>query len=77
MVKPTVAFDESGNSGANLLDSEQPVFVLASVHISDDEAANLIDTKSDEVKFSKLRRSATGKRKILKILVALSIGDLE
>ena len=75
MMKQTVAFDESGNSGANLLDSEQPVFVLASVHVSDDEAANLIDPKSDEIKFSKLRRSAIGRRKILEILDSKSLND--
>jgi hypothetical protein len=72
-MKPTVAFDESGNSGANLLDPEQPVFVLASVCVSDDEAANLIDPKTDEIKFSKLRRSAIGRRKILEILNSKSL----
>ena len=68
MMKQTVAFDESGNSGANLLDSEQPVFVLASVYITDGETANLILPNSDEMKFSKLKRSSKGRRKILDIL---------
>ncbi|MCK4819484.1 DUF3800 domain-containing protein [bacterium] len=67
-MKHIVAFDESGNSGANLLDSEQPVFVLASVYLSSDETANLIDPNSDEMKFSKLRRSSIGRRKIIEIL---------
>ena len=67
-MKQTVAFDESGNSGGNLLDSEQPVFVLASVHVTDDETVKLIEPHSDEMKFSKLKRSFKGRRKILDIL---------
>ena len=75
MTKQIVAFDESGNSGANLLDSEQPVFVLSSVHFTDDEAGNLIETNSDEMKFSKLKRSSKGKRKIINILNSELLND--
>lgn len=34
--------DEAGNTGANLLDPEQPVFVLASNDFSAEEAGNLL-----------------------------------
>jgi hypothetical protein len=75
MMKQNVAFDESGNSGANLLDSEQPVFVLASVHVTDDETGKLFEPNSDEMKFSKLKRSFKGRRKILDILNSELLND--
>lgn len=56
----TIAFDESGNSGENVLDINQPVFVLASVYVEDEEASqllNLFDTPSDELKFKKILKS--------------------
>lgn len=68
-----VAFDESGNTGGNLLDGEQPVFALASVQLSNDEAAALVaslGTKQGELKFSSLRSSGPGRRKILTLLKA-------
>jgi len=74
-MKQTIAFDESGNSGGNLLDSEQPVFVLASVHVTDDETAKLIEPHSDEMKFSKLKRSSKGRRKIFDILNTEMLND--
>jgi len=65
---PLVAFDESGNSGANLFDPNQPVFVLSSVHLVDDAAAQLIGTRTGEIKFAKLRRSNGGRCRILDLL---------
>lgn len=65
---PLVAFDEAGNSGGNLLDKEQPVFALASVHLSEDEAHSLAATVDKELKFASLKRSADGRKRILKIL---------
>ena len=38
----TVAFDEAGNTGQNLLDAEQPVSVLASVFVEEGTAAELV-----------------------------------
>jgi Protein of unknown function (DUF3800) len=38
---PAVYVDESGNTGENLTDPEQPVFVLAAVQLSDNDAARL------------------------------------
>ncbi len=55
---PCVAFDEAGNTGANLLDPNQPVFVQASVLATD--AISAIPRGLGELKFSKLRRSAAG-----------------
>jgi hypothetical protein len=75
MKQLTVAFDESGNSGANLLDSKQPVFVLASVCVTADETSKLIEPNSDEMKFSKLKRSSKGRRKILDLLNSELLND--
>lgn len=56
-----LAFDESGNTGADLLDKRQPVFVLASVYLSKSQAGELkkiFKTSKDtkELKFSKLKK---------------------
>ncbi len=67
-----VAFDESGNTGSDLLNAQQPVFSLASVHISRKLADELLDRiktpQTKEVKFSRLRRSVSGRRRILEFL---------
>ncbi|MEP6834282.1 MAG: hypothetical protein ABJB74_12880 [Gemmatimonas sp.] len=36
-MKPMVAFDESANSGANLLDPEQPILTCTSVLVTEEE----------------------------------------
>ncbi|MGQ2981850.1 DUF3800 domain-containing protein [Flavobacterium sp.] len=54
-----IYFDEAGNSGQNLLDPSQPIFVLASVNFSDDEARKLlapIETASHEMHFVRLKK---------------------
>ncbi len=74
MAIPLVAFDESGNSGGNLLDSEQPVFVLASVHLSDDAAKELVGSDGKELKFARLRCNSQGRKRILDILDSPALG---
>ena len=52
-------FDESGNSGENLLDVEQPIFVLVSHNISEEESLHLLeklDSNSKEIHFKKIRK---------------------
>lgn len=67
-----VAFDESGNTGQNLLDRSQPVFVLASVHLSHKEAKTLHGIVSSgqekEIHFTNLKRSESGKQRIKQFL---------
>ena len=65
-----IAYDEAGNTGANLLDPEQPIFSLASVYLSQEAADELIRSVDDsgEIKFSRLKRSGAGRRKVLEIL---------
>jgi hypothetical protein len=67
-MKPLIAFDEAGNSGGNLLDPEQPTFVLASVHLSDEETDALLPPRAGEYKFATLKRSAPGRQAILDCL---------
>ena len=43
MTIPTIAFDEAGNTGQNLLDPAQPIFVLSSVCLEISEAQALCD----------------------------------
>lgn len=71
-VEPTIAFDESGNTGANLLDKTQPFFVLASVSYSQEEAdsmlSHILTNNVTEAKFSKLKKTSSGQKKILSFL---------
>lgn len=57
---PIVAFDESGNTGQNLLDSDQPVFVLASVRAEADQIAEVKRIfgvpEDEEIHFVRLKR---------------------
>lgn len=52
-------FDEAGNSGQNLLDKEQPVYVLVSHNFSEEEARDIlspINTMADEIHFKGMRK---------------------
>ena len=64
-----VAFDESGNTGQDLLSREQPVFVLASVRVDDDVAqrilAKALAGDRREAKAARLMRSGAGRRRLL------------
>ncbi|MBI5556723.1 MAG: DUF3800 domain-containing protein [Deltaproteobacteria bacterium] len=63
--------DESGNTGTNLLDSSQPVFVLGSCDFTESECkkllAPLVSRNADEIKFVNLKRKASGQDAIVNI----------
>lgn len=69
---PTIYCDEAGNSGANLLDKEQPFFVLASNDFSRDEAAALLEhvrsPQGGEPKFTALKKSGAGVAKLIRLI---------
>jgi Protein of unknown function (DUF3800) len=69
---PVVAFDESGNTGDNLLDETQPVCALASLHLADADAealvAEVLPSGRRELHFAQLRGSGEGRRAILQVL---------
>jgi hypothetical protein len=68
----TIYCDEAGNTGANLLDSEQPLFILASNDLSAEEANSLLEHvrsgQGGEPKFSTLRRRPEGIAKVIRLL---------
>lgn len=54
-----IYFDEAGNSGQNLLDSNQPIFVMASHNFSEEETRkilNPIESAGQELHFSKIKK---------------------
>ena len=67
-----VFFDEAGNTGTNLSDEQQPIFCLATNCYSDDEARELLkgfnQMQSEELHFKKLRKTNSGRRKIIDLL---------
>jgi hypothetical protein len=65
-----IYIDESGNTGQDLLNSDQKVFVLASNNFSDSELeffSTLFD-KKNEIHFKKLKNSGSGRRSIINFL---------
>lgn len=69
---PVVAFDEAGNTGQDLLNKDQPIFTLASVHFSDEEATELIrilsSPQTQEAKFSILKRWPSNQQRVIDFL---------
>ena len=72
---PEIAFDESGNTGADLLNLQQPVFTLVSTDIDVSEANRLLDIvrtpQTVEPKVTKLRKSESGRRRLTRFIRAL------
>jgi len=62
----TISFDESGNTGQDLLNKDQGAFVLSSSNFSDSEIeilSNIFDTEN-EIHFKKLKKSSKGRKQI-------------
>jgi len=76
-VLPQVFFDESGNTGQNLLDSDSPVFSLASCRFAPEqirECAYIFDGHpAPELKFTTLRKWPVGQEKILRFLQSVAV----
>ena len=74
MSQPNIFFDEAGNTGAALTDPAQPVFVLASTNMTDEEAeaalAAVRTPQASEAKFTSLRKSASGQRRLLDLVAS-------
>jgi len=66
--------DESGNTGAALLDREQPFFALASTCLEDEVCARLIlpllREQQREVKYSRIKAGKDGQRQLIELLSA-------
>ncbi len=67
-----VYFDESGNTGQDLLNLQDSVFVLGSCRFNPDDEARLLGHfkryRGNELKFSKLRTSGIGNRAVIDFL---------
>ncbi|MDP4183781.1 MAG: DUF3800 domain-containing protein [Bacteroidota bacterium] len=72
-----ISFDESGNTGQNLLNKEQKAFVLASVRFDQKEVDELkaIFIGSKEIHFRNLKRSKIGREQILEFINHKSITE--
>lgn len=68
---PKVFFDEAGNTGDNLLDKDQPIYVLSSNDYSDAEIQQILSpldiAKSDELHFKSLKKYAKYRNAIIDI----------
>lgn len=68
----SVYFDESGNTGEDLLNLDNPMFVLSSCSFSADQEHTLVQHFSHypgpELKCSRLRKTEAGRRAILQFL---------
>ncbi len=69
--------DESGNTGMDLLNVEQPLFSLASTNLDADVCrsllAPLVRQDQSEAKYSKLKGSATGQRALVSFFSSLDL----
>lgn len=66
-----VYFDEAGNSGQNLLDTNQPIFAIASINFTVEETKDILSSiKSDgeELHFNRLRKYSKYHSQILECL---------
>ncbi|QCR38754.1 DUF3800 domain-containing protein [Nissabacter sp. SGAir0207] len=71
-IKPDIFFDESGNTGGNLLDPTQPCFTLSSSSINKQDALKALEltgSKSPiEAHFKTLKRRKSGQDGIIRLL---------
>ena len=74
-----VVFDESGNTGGDLLNTQQPVFALASICLTRTQAQEFLTplrtAQTQEVKFSRLRRTHAGRASIVDLLSNQALQD--
>ncbi|HDZ2231243.1 TPA: DUF3800 domain-containing protein, partial [Klebsiella pneumoniae] len=77
--KPDIFFDESGNTGGNLLDSTQPFFTLSSSSINKADALKALEltgSKSPaEAHFKTLRRRKSGQDGIIRLLESKYVNE--
>lgn len=69
-MKNTISFDESGNTGQDLLNKDQKVFVLSSVRFDNVEIETLTSLfkTASEIHFKNLKNSQYGRDKIIEFI---------
>lgn len=72
-----IYFDESGNTGRQLADLDQPLFILGSCDFSAEECEQLLrplrSRQAPEIHFKKLRKSGRGQDRIIEGLDVLAV----
>lgn len=70
----TVVFDESGNTGADLVVQDQPSFVLSSCDFNEDECRALLNIvitpQTSEPKLSRIKKSNSGRLRIVEFITS-------
>ena len=70
--------DESGNTGSDLLRMEQPIFAIASTCLEAEAAKDLVGPLlrkgQSEVKYSKLKGTASGQDALIRFLSSPELG---
>ena len=79
-VPVVISLDEAGYTGDDLLNGDQPVFVLASTSLTDDDAGELLkahfpDTQARELKHSAVSARPKGQRRVVEFVRAASKSD--
>jgi len=79
MATVTLFLDESGYTGPDLINRDQPFFTLASTKISEGDARSLLTScfgaRTQEVKFVKLVKSARGREAIVEFVRTFDRGS--
>jgi uncharacterized protein DUF3800 len=74
-----IFFDESGNTGQDLLNADQPIFTMASVSLSRQQAIELMSGsgpyRGKEIRFKRLRTSKAGRAWVLEVLRSHVLSD--
>jgi hypothetical protein len=72
-----IFLDEAGYTGPDLVNRDQPVFILASTNVSEAEARSLLTScfgaRKGEVKFASLAKSDRGKAQVIEFLRAVDL----
>lgn len=77
----TIFFDEAGNTGGDLSNAEQPVFVLASHQIPEDDCRALLRAhfprnQAPELKHTNVRKHGGSQRGMVELLKTLRAADM-
>lgn len=78
MTNNIIAFDESGNTGENLIDASQPFFSMASINFTNDnikQFRNYFRVNSDEYHFVKMWKYGKHQKSIINFLNSDLIND--
>jgi hypothetical protein len=75
MATVTLFLDESGYTGPDLINRDQPFFTLASTNITEADARSLLTScfgaRAQELKFAKLAKSERGRSAIVEFVRAI------